>query len=269
MLERKIQTILSNVAKHAFPDHKIDYFKIMVIQKELKGRFGDYNGKEKVIRIFRLSDPKHIVKTAIHELAHHVEFSIYKATGHSKRFYEIMKKLFESAMTLGVLELQDVYYEDGGNDIHTMGRHLGKLQVPTEKITTDRYNVRVIKNSFAIKDQLSEKGYRYAKLEQVWIKEVNQDNLNIEQTFLNSILIPDSYEIISANEINIQAIFYISVQNSFEHRDTLKSNGYIFGGYGIKKGKPWVKKVRADDVSKEKLFLNKLDGVRVEILSVK
>ena len=58
------------------------------------------------IRIFNLARPTQtIVKTAIHELAHHVDWCGRGKTGHDKEFYRIYKALLEAAHALGEIDL--------------------------------------------------------------------------------------------------------------------------------------------------------------------
>ena len=72
--EYELQRVLKEIAETAFPEKEVWYFKVLIISQESKGKHGDYNLMSKEIRIFNLSrKTAHIIKTTIHELAHHCQ----------------------------------------------------------------------------------------------------------------------------------------------------------------------------------------------------
>ena len=52
------------------------------------------------------------------------------------------------------------------------------------------------------------------------------------------------------------------------HKDILKTNRYIYNGYGINK-KSWNKKINAQDLKAEEEELNELEGIKVKIIKKK
>ena len=83
---------------------------------------------------------------------------------------------------------------------------------------------------------------------------------------LKEIINEENIKIIDSKDLELEAIYYIVVLNSFNYRDILKENGYIYNGYGIKE-KSWNKKIKANELDKEKEILNRLEGVNIKIIN--
>ena len=113
MLSYQYHRVLRKIAEETFPEATILPFKIEIHPKEMKSRHGDYHPGKKVIRIFNLSQKNdYTIATALHELAHHCEFSLYGKTGHSKQFYETFKSLLETAIFMGVVDYEVIRLQE-------------------------------------------------------------------------------------------------------------------------------------------------------------
>lgn len=131
-------------------------------------------------------------------------------------------------------------------------------------------DIKIIKvsNSYEVKEYLKMNGYRYSKLEQVWVKEIRVGNISEEVNLLKRLIDEENIKIKDRNDLEIEAIYYIAVFNSYMHKDILKQNGYIYNGYGIEK-KSWNKKIKASELEREEELLSKLDGIKFKIINKK
>lgn len=264
MIEKQIHDILLSLAKDTFPDKNIKEFYINIVGKEMNSIHGDYRPRTRTIRVVNLSRPiSYIISTSIHELSHHVECCIYGDSGHSKRFYQIYKDLLEKAIKQGIITYENIL---GQWDIEKLEKNVGKINASLEhKKESDEMVVKV-GNCYTIKEQLKDRGYGYNKVEQKWQKMVNVNLVEDEKSFLKEVIDMKNVEITGKYEITLNPIYYISVSNCFDCKDTLKENGYRYKGYN-KKGNCWVKKIKASDVDIEKKFLSKLSNIKIKIES--
>ncbi|MFA5577771.1 MAG: hypothetical protein WCZ27_08020 [Tissierellaceae bacterium] len=99
-------------------------------------------------------------------------------------------------------------------------------------------------------------------------RKVDQEEFNrdMEEDWLNKLINLDNVEISRANRLDISAVYYITVENSYDYREELKELGYIWKGYNIK-GNSWNKKILASDRTKELGKLEQLKGVKIKTIS--
>ena len=268
-MTRKIKELLDLIIKTTYPNEKILPFVVKFKNKALKTRNGRWqknrNEPFATITVVNLErSTKEILKTNIHEIAHHVEYSIHRATGHSKRFYLIYKNLLETAIKLGLLtfdEIQDLY------DIQQLIAAHGKIRVEcgSLKELIDGKSIIKVNKSYPIKDILRERGYTYSALEQNWMKEVDTSLVDEEVAYLSTIIDAANINVSQLQDLEIKAKAYILVDNCYEYRDILKKDGYIFNGYGHTKEKAWVKKICINDKQAELDKLSNLNGITVEV----
>lgn len=267
VIAKQIHNMLKTIAEKTFPNVDISGFWVSVIPKETS-RHGDYSPLNKKIRIFNLSEkPEYIISTTIHELAHHCEFCIYKSTAHKRRFYEVFRALLITAIQMGYVTYETIRTQETANDIATLERYFGRINVKYDEskdISKDKFIIKVI-NSYSIKSILQKRDYTYDGVEQSWITEIDgENNLEQEKEYLYSIIDKKNVKVHNAKEIKVEAIYYIVVGNCYDYKDILKNNGYIFNGYNYKNNQ-WVKKIKAADLNKEKLFLSRMKNIKVKI----
>lgn len=257
MLNFQYHRVLSIIAKETFPEHKILPFKIEIHPKEMKTRHGDYHPRNKVIRIFNLSQKvDYTISTALHELAHHCEFSIYGSTGHSKQFYGVFKHLLETAVMMGVVDYEIIRKQENANDINVLEKHFGPVMSVAKSSVTQKETVLKILNSYSFRNELSDRNYFYDNIEKAWGKIIPTENLSSEISYLKQKTSEDNIIIRSLFDLKFEAIYYIFVPGGFQHKDKLKNNGYFFKE--LKKKKGWAKKLVSTDLDKEKQFLQSL-----------
>lgn len=271
MLSKRIHNTLYDIALTTYPDSRIAKFFVVLENKELITKNGDYKHDHKTkksqIRVVNLSRSTHeIIKTSIHELAHHVEVSFFNETGHNSRFYGIYKKLLETSIIMGIISYEEI---KSIRDIKILESHHGAINVkfdPKMEYKKDKVLVKVF-NSYSVKDILSNKGYEYCGHEQVWWKEFHKDSLEDEESFLYDIIDRSNVKITKMNEVEIDVLNYVLVGNCYKYIELLKANDYIWQGYNHK-GRVWVKKINSTQLNNEYSFLNTLPGIDIKIKGV-
>lgn len=234
---------LRSIALEAYPNqqNELRSFTVEVVAQERKTFHGDYHFAHRKIRIFNLSRPTaHIIKTSVHELAHHVDCCFYRRTGHDKQFYTTYKQLLETGHRMGILDLALVTDAIGLRDIAQLERSVGPLvfDAGTKK---DGWLIKV-DNAFKIKDELKSRGYAYSNTERVWLIECDNSILEDETGWLHQVIASENVRVIAAAENEIDSIYFCVMGKNglFQHKEHLKADGFKFDN---KHG--WYKKVPA------------------------
>lgn len=272
-MEYKIYTTVCDIIDYLYEEKKEEYkkFYIKIIPKEMKRIHGRYTYNRNLIEIFNLSRPyNHIITTILHEVAHHIDYINRGTSDHKKEFYDVFYNLIIGALELNIISKKDIITETDSSDKDRLEKYFGSIRNWEVKEVEYKKDIKIIKvsNSYKLKDYLQMNGYKYSKLEQVWFKEMKVGTIYEEIQLLKKLTDVENIKVIDRNDLEIEAIYYIAVLNSYNHREILKENGYIYNGYGIEK-KSWNKKIKANELEKEKELLNKLDGVKFKIINKK
>lgn len=266
MLNYQYHRVLRKIAEETFPKATILPFKVEIHPKEMKTKHGDYNPKKNVIRIFNLSQKvDYTIATALHELAHHCELSLYGKTGHSKQFYEIFKVLLETAVCMGIVDYNTLRLQENANDIRMLEKHVGSVSVLAKSVVSDDEVVIKVLQSFAFRKELKEQGYFYDQVEKAWGKIVPTSKVETEKEFLHRFTSNEQLVVRSLYDLSFEAIYYVFIPNGFTARDLLKENGYFFKQR--KKQKGWAKKIIATDLADEKTFLAHIGILEFDVVS--
>lgn len=135
--EQEVKDGLIIIVNRTYPALENGYdFTLSLLEKDNPRAHGDYNSATKHINIYNSINKsrEHLLSTAIHELAHHVDFCLNDSTGHGRVFYGILFELIQVGM--GVKELMFDYFEAkekkmiDSNDIRMMEGFFG---VPSPK----------------------------------------------------------------------------------------------------------------------------------------
>jgi|GEM_PF-3193155 len=105
--QQEVRDLASEVAISVFPaEKKVTEFTLQLHEAVNPRAHGDYTSTTTHINIYNaINKPReHLVATALHEVAHHVEYVLHGDTGHSKRFYGYMYELFKKAIELGYID---------------------------------------------------------------------------------------------------------------------------------------------------------------------
>ena len=275
MVNKKIHEILTEIALKTYPDVKHVKFYLDIENKEMKSFHGDWslpsNKGYATIRIFNLSrGTKDIIKTSIHELAHNTEFSIYKKTGHSKRFYEVYKKLLTTAIHMNLFSLNDMDDVDSKHDLDMLIKHHGPITLDESKVDAYKGDIAIvkIKKSFDIKDQLKELDYNYNALEKCWNIEIDKADLESHLVKIKALTPEANIIVTDYSDLKIDTYGYLIVTGStFDIKDELKSSGFIFNGYNIG-ANAWVKKILMKDKQSEVNKLKKYSSIKISLKTI-
>jgi len=235
---------LKEIAEETFPEKKgmLKAFRVSIHATESNTRHGDYNLMTREIRIFNLSrKTAHIIKTTIHELAHHCDCSFYGKTGHDKQFYTTYKHLLEVAHCMGKINLADTTDEIDSRDLSAMVKKVGKPHYEAQA----RRSGHIIKvdKAFAIKDQLKEHGYRFSSTEKLWLLEVADAQLPTEKAWVESKTESANIRIVALDDNTIESIYFAIVgKKLFGKNDELKELGFKFD-----QARGWYKRILASE----------------------
>lgn len=279
MLNVKLYKTLKDIINEAYPEEKypknnFKKFYIDIISKEMKTVHGRYFPDKKLIEVFNLSRPTgHIISTTIHEASHHIDHCLRDTSDHTKEFYKIMHTMLLVAMGMGLITKNDILTANDSNDKKRLIKYFGDIENWTYKNIDYKQNIVTFKisNCYSIKNILKQRNYIYSPGEQSWIKDINKENEDEEKEFLSNIISMANVKIISGNEIEIDAIYYICVTKCYEQRAFLKENGYMWNGYNKIKNNSWNKKIFAKDKEVELAKIAHLEqqGVKIQILNKK
>lgn len=259
----EIHNVLLDVMKESYPNLNKAPF-IELINKNMESKHGDYNLKTRRIRIFNLyRETDYIICCAIHELAHYVEHMTTGTTGHQKSFYEIYRKLMETAVRKGYFNYNKMRDAKDVRDIRQQEKYFGAITVSCENVSTNLLKIEV-SNCFDFKEQLKQRNYKWDGLSKVWVKTMPEEEALEEVDMLQKMgLSVRSYP---ANEIKIEAyqLVMLTGKGTYESREFLKENGYRFDS----SNKAWAKKVNAKELQRELNLVRNLNLSDVVIKSV-
>ncbi len=275
MVNKQIHEMLVAIADEAYPNISHNKFFIVIENKILKSFHGDWsppnNGKSSVIRVFNLyRGTNDIVKTSIHELAHNTEYSLYKKTGHSKRFYLIYKQLLETAIKLNIVTLSALDDIDSKHDLDMVIKHHGPLNASAEQSMAYKNNMCLIKvnKSFNIKDDLKNLGYSYNSLEKCWCIEIEKNALDEHMIALNKLTSDENIDVSGCSDLQIKAYGYLIVSGkTFDIKGELKDNGFLYNGFNHSNN-VWVKKILIDQMDAEIRFLKEFQGIELSVKNI-
>lgn len=257
MFERYIKTVLNDVLKTAYPDNKdVSAFNVKIIPAERKSLHGKYTFNDYTITIFNLSrDTNFIISTAIHELAHHVNFIINNKRNHGSEFYDCFKKLLYAGITIGAVDYNKLREVQDVRDISVFEKKFGIPTVKYNKSKNTKKELRIlnVKGTYTDKELLKENKFYYEPISGEWYKIVNNSQLETEINKLKDVNPKIIIKHFDYYKMPINAVYYFIVDSSYERKNILKDRKYRYENTKLKN--KWVKKVDADKFYEEERFL--------------
>lgn len=202
--------MLNDLVEYAYPhspkQKAYKAFYVEYIDKEFKSKHGDYNTKNKHIRIFNLSRTEdQLVVTSIHELAHHINFvndTSHSFEPHGQEFYKVYKKLLFTALDMGLFnKWQFINATADASDSRKVKRMLEEYRPHPIDYKKDMKLIQVFR-AYEIRKNLQKHGYKYNSVLKSWEKETEKP-LD-EATFLDSV--GANYKIVDARSINLKKL---------------------------------------------------------------
>lgn len=245
MQEWELKKILDDIINYAYPDtperKKYHMFYIVLMKDKLwRSKHGDYIPMEKTIRIGNLyRDSCLIVKTVLHEMAHHIDMCRTGSCGHGKSFYEEYRRLMYAAFDMRILNPEEVIrHEEESQDSGKVKRMAMEYQ-PREKpaYMPDKARV-VLKNAYEKKEVIKKNGYMYDPGTKVWTKIVENGLLESEKLWLEKEKITYEVRCAAKVDLSVKKMIY-AAGNTYEYREKLKKNGFRYDA----EKKMWKKKI--------------------------
>lgn len=245
----ELKKILEDIVYVAYKDsEKLSLYKkfyIEFLQKDLKSKNGQYNEKEHKITIYNLSrSDSVIIKTSIHELAHHVDTINRGTSDHSQAFYDIYKELLIAALNMKLFSKDLVLEGNTNSSDHSKVAKILNEWIPKYVAYREKEITFIIYNSYEIRNNLKNNDYKYNSINQTWKKTIDDCEREKEIEFLESL--SAEYKIVKANEVSVEAVGYLVANGeTYSCRDILKKNGFFFSD------KKWRKKINLQNKEKE------------------
>ena len=206
----RVKILLNDLVEYAYPhspkQKAYKAFYVEYIDKEFKSKHGDYNTKNKHIRIFNLSRTEdQLVVTSIHELAHHINFvndTSHSFEPHGQEFYKVYKKLLFTALDMGLFnKWQFINATADAGDSRKVKRMLEEYRPHPIDYKKDMKLIQVFR-AYEIRKNLQKHGYKYNSVLKSWEKETEKP-LD-EATFLDSI--GADYKIVDARSVSLKKL---------------------------------------------------------------
>ncbi|WP_226034435.1 hypothetical protein [Aquitalea palustris] len=236
---------LRSIAETAFPDKisEIKSFKVSIHATESNTKHGDYNLLTREIRIFNLSrKTAHIIKTTIHELAHHLDCCFYGKTAHDKQFYTTYKHLLEVGHKMGTINLADTTDAIDSRDLSAMAKKVGTPKYETQAPKSG-FLIKV-DNAYSIKDEIKAHGYRFSTTEKLWIMEVDQASRAKEELWILKLTAAANVKIVPLSENNIESIYFGIVGKKIPQGRNVELKDL---GFKFDKSRGWYKRIKASE----------------------
>lgn len=206
----RVKILLNDLVEYAYPhspkQKAYKAFYVEYIDKEFKSKHGDYNTKNKHIRIFNLSRTEdQLVVTSIHELAHHINFvndTSHSFEPHGQEFYKVYKKLLFTALDMGLFnKWQFINATADASDSRKVKRMLEEYRPYPIDYKKDMKLIQVFR-AYEIRKNLQKHGYKYNSVLKSWEKETEKP-LD-EATFLDSV--GANYKIVDARSVSLKKL---------------------------------------------------------------
>ncbi len=182
-------------------------FKLEITNKTYKTKSGDYNYRTQKIRITQTSTHNNAneVKTALHELAHHLDYCNRGKSGHDEEFYAQFARLIYSALDLDKITLEEMREMNRSNsDYRKVQKILGAYErkpAIARRQTELTYEINV--PGLAANDpRLFAYGYQYNQRRKTWYRNIAPNAIDFERTMLKSLGI-EEIQLLDSNTIQM------------------------------------------------------------------
>lgn len=190
-----LKKTLDDIMTQAYPKEvqaslrKFKHYYVQISDKTYRSKHGDYNLRTHRIRLFNITDRDSVltVATAIHELAHHVDWCLRGRTDHQSPFYEVYRKLLYAGIDMGLFDAKTFLSCIRDASDHNKVRKI--ISGYEKKETGYKKNMKRIdvKDAYEKKDALKEAGYRFDAITKNWYLEVMEEDIPLQTNQLNSL----------------------------------------------------------------------------------
>lgn len=233
-----LNDILNDIVRYTYgADCNPKYYKfyVEISDKNCKSKNGhcEYaNPCNKIVIFNTYREDESIIKTTIHELAHHIDYCNRGISGHDNPFYEVYAELLHKAMDMKLFNKEKFFdSEVDSRDRKKVERILESYE-PNYIDYKNEKKIISVYNSFKHKEYLRNHGYKYNANMKCWEKEVE----NVEDEYENLKEL-DGVEIKSgdATELHFNGKIKITAEgNTYPYKEELKNAGFRYGN------KKWI-----------------------------
>ncbi len=236
---------LRDIALAAYPTRarELRPFTVDVLAQESRTKHGDYMPSTGAIRIFNLSRATHeIIKTTVHELAHHVDVCFTGKTGHDLAFYGNYRHLLETAHDMRIVDLAKVGDDISVRDLDMMCKKVGAPDWQPHAIQPDSYLIKV-DNAFAHKDALKAAGFRFSPTEKKWVREVTGGERAAAEAETRQVAPGAEVTVVNTADNTIDSVYFaVMGKDLWGMNDRLREAGFSFH-----KTRGWFRRIAASD----------------------
>lgn len=245
------ETYKENTKSELLQEYKKFYLEYSNKIGSTDGNYSWKNHKIVVRNLFK--DDKILLFTTLRSLAHHIDFRNRGKTNSEWQYYAEFERLLRTSIVMGLisfLDIKDVELNDKESKI------LYKLE--KEDLSAEKYKQGIIvfrvSNCFNVKDKLKQHNYKWLSNEKVWEKEVPEENVDDEISYLETFINLENLTTHSASELLLTGYMFVLVYECYDNRELLKQRGYKFDG----KESAWKKRLNVEEVKYEVGKLAKL-----------
>lgn len=254
-LEFRVKQALQELMEKTYPEQTIPSFTVEVTVRDRVHANGVWysprKGQDAKILLCHMSrDVRYILKTAIHEAAHHCDYMLHKCTWHKAPFFEAYVKLIHMAAKMSILtpEMIADLLEHGGDGLMdgkmiTMVKEQGLDMSPDPELEYKK-GIRLIQvfDAYKYRERLKSYGYMFNSRSLGWELQVSEEKEEEEVRRLE----PFELEPVVTTLLDIRlyaTIYYTG--NTYQCKELLKLRGFRYSK------KKWFRKVPAAKLSEE------------------
>lgn len=260
-MELLLKQQMDDIIDQAFPGHRLtEDLKRFTIhcEKTAMTALGQcrhwFDGSSR-IRLMNIENERwnHVLRTCIHEVAHHVTHVIAGATksSHDAFFYAYFKRLLTAALDMGILDIEDLWnWEDNNSSSRKKVARIMEDYVPhpVEYRMAANYSIRAY-NAREFEDVLSDMGYTWQSIDSAWVRSVSAQALTRETDELRSLGIADE-DIVTVSSAAVITRLRKTVRVLYAGADARET--LLYYGYSLSKDRRcWEKSIAGDDIPEQ------------------
>lgn len=213
-------------------------FYIEVLDKNYKGRHGDYNFHNRHIRLMNTyRNENKLIITAVHELAHHINHMQGNTDIHGKGFYANYEKLLHGTLDMGLVKKEEwleAHREKHDSQSENKVQRIIESYIPKNaEYKAGKIKITVY-GAYDIKDELKTKGYTFNKIVKGWEIELEESDSDAMKKYLDekgtkyTVSKASKYIVKDADNKEKRPKWTFSVLNAYPIKDKLKEKGYHY-----------------------------------------
>lgn len=265
-LTQMLEDIIDIAYKDSSSLENLKTFRIILDDRNLKTRLGDYNKVNGIIRIFHLQNEawQDTIVTLLHEASHHIDNIFRGMTNHDKNFYEIHKCLIYTAFDMNIISKADVVVSTTTAQNKNKLAAMIKDYIPKNIDYKNGTKTIHVYNAFSVRKALTAQGYQWNDIDKSFEKNIDVNLISDEKKYLYTLGICDSQVLLTSGTAVItrlhKNVFIYNVKYPM-HKVLIELN-YVWNV----KNQCWNKKILSDSLSQDELdVLNNIQNIKIVV----